>query len=178
MKDQTVVCIASGPSLTEDDCRLVQKSGHPTIVTNTTWKIAPFATVLMAGDGAWWDAYGHEVTIPARKVCCSQAMAKRHGIQYFKPKQSHWNSGMAAIWYAEAQGASRVILLGYDCKMRGNLRHWHGDHDRTKNPAPRMITGWAKNFARMPVKVPVVNASRDTTITRWPKMALEDALTC
>lgn len=174
--DGTVVCIASGPSLTEDDCRLVESSGHRTIVINSSWKIARFAEVLLAGDGAWWEAYGAEVDIPARRVCCSQATANRLGLEYFKPALPHWNSGMVAIWLAQSIGAERIVLLGYDCKMQKGLRHWHGDHDRTKNPAPQMIKGWTRNFARMPVKVPVVNATRDTAITRWPRIPLESSL--
>lgn len=173
---RTVVCIASGPSLTEDDCALVEISGHAVIVINNSWRLAPFADVLLAGDGAWWDAYVAEVTIPAERVCCGEAAAKRHGIEFFKPRQAHWNSGMAAIWYAQAQGAARVVLLGYDCKAQHGKRHWHGDHDRTKNPPMTTISGWARNFARMPVGGPVVNSSRDTAITRWPRVPLELAL--
>jgi hypothetical protein len=173
---RTVVCIASGPSLTVDDCQAVQASGLPVIVINSSWRLAPFADVLLAGDGAWWDANAAEVTIPAHKVCCGQAAARKHRIEYFRPVRSQWNSGMASIWYAQDNGADRVILLGFDCKAPNGKRHWHGDHPKTKNPSLSMITGWAKNFARMPVKIPVVNASRDTAITRWPLVPLEQAL--
>lgn len=173
---KTVVCIASGPSLTEKDCRLVEASGHPCIVINSSWRLAPFADVLLAGDGEWWEAYGHEVDIPAHRVCCREEAAVSHGIEYFQPPAKRWNSGMAAIWYAQDNGADQVILLAYDCKAPHGQRHWHGDHALTQNPPLRMIRGWARNFERMQVSVPVVNGSRNSAITRWPRTLLEVAL--
>lgn len=171
-----MVCIASGPSLTEADCSLVERSGLPAIVINTSWRLARFADVLLAGDGAWWDANAADVEIDAHGVCCSEAAANRHGIEWFKPLKPHWNSGMAAIWYAQARGAGQVILLGYDCKVTGGRKHWHPDHERTKNPPESMVKGWARNFAQMPCRGSVINASRDTAITRWPRVPLEQAL--
>lgn len=173
---RSVVCIASGPSLTAEDCALVERSGLPSVVVNTSWRIARFADVLLAGDGAWWDANAAEVDIHAHRVCCGQAAARRHGVEFFKPLQAHWNSGMAAIWYAQARGAGQVILLGYDCRVVDGRRHWHPDHEKTKNPPESMVRGWARNFAQMPCSGPVMNASRDTTITRWPRVSLEHAL--
>src|SRR5690606_3319410 len=61
-----VVCIASGPSLTADDCEAVkawraQEEGRGVIVTNTTFRLCPWADVLYALDAAWWKQYLREV---------------------------------------------------------------------------------------------------------------------
>src|SRR5690606_36428084 len=85
---RTVVCIASGPSLTADDVETVRRwrqeaqgehagagqdasaggpdrewAGGPVgvVVTNTTFRAAPWADVLYAMDRAWWLRYLDEV---------------------------------------------------------------------------------------------------------------------
>src|SRR3546814_7286157 len=58
----TVACIASGPSLTAEDCESIRTAGLPAIVTNNTWQLAPWADVLYAGDYQWWKRYGEECT--------------------------------------------------------------------------------------------------------------------
>src|SRR5262245_15095240 len=58
---KTVVCIASGPSLIAEDCAKVKASGHPTIVTNTTFRMCPWAHVLFGFDSKWWLEYIAEV---------------------------------------------------------------------------------------------------------------------
>ena len=56
-RGRTVVCIASGPSLTAEDCELVRESGCPVIVTNTTFRLCPWADMLYAFDRPWWNHY-------------------------------------------------------------------------------------------------------------------------
>ena len=65
---RAVVVIASGPSLTEDDCEAVRKSGLPAFVVNTTFRRCPWADVLVAHDSKWWQTYGAEVVITATNV--------------------------------------------------------------------------------------------------------------
>lgn len=179
----TVVCLASGPSLTAQDCDRVRTSGLPTVVTNTTYRMAPWATVLMAYDSKWWDLHGQEVkaTFTGHKVTFARS-GERHGAQSlalckFRP---YGNSGAAAVSLAVLAGARKVVMLGYDCQHTGGQTHWHGNH-----PAP---LGNAGSVARWPAKFAqlaqyarqsgcnVVNASRETALTCFPRVRLEDEI--
>lgn len=59
-KGETVVCIASGPSLTPEICqrvRAAQLAGKcRVIVVNSSCMLAPFADVLFFTDSGWYDA--------------------------------------------------------------------------------------------------------------------------
>lgn len=181
---KTVVCIASGPSLTPEDCELVRASGHPVIVTNTTFKMCPWADVLFGFDAKWWKHYRKEVAaeFKGRKISASPR-AEQYGAE--TPFPVPWfsiyrNSGCCAVSIAIAAGASKVVLIGYDCGFIGRRRHWHGDHpDGMANAStlldwPRLFGLLAKQARRAGVKV--VNASRHTRLTCFDLVKLEDVL--
>ena len=95
-----------------------------------------------------------------------------------KPFKAYGNSGGGAIAMAVKAGASRVILLGYDCQKSGGKVHWHGDHPQGLGNAGSMPK-WPEQFKRLAASiegVEVINCSRDTALRAFPRMALEDAL--
>lgn len=180
---RTVVCIASGPSLGADDCDLVRASGWPVVVTNTTFRLCPWADVLVAHDEAWWKLYRTEVQagFPGQKVCCAPG-GRRFGAQWLglQKHKTFRNSGAAAISLAVLAGAKRVVLLGYDCQHTGARTHWHGDH-----PAPLGNAGsvarWPQTFRQVAQyaaqqRCEVLNATRATALTSFPRVRLEDVL--
>lgn len=177
-----IVCIASGPSLTAEDCDLVLESGLPTIAVNCSWEIANFAHVIYAGDPQWWVAHHDSINVSANKWSCSASTCDRYrDVNLFKVgNQAHiigWNSGMRAIELAKYFGASKVILLGYDCSVKNGI-HWHGPHIKTNNPNEAICLKWQKQFARIKkeIGVPVINCSRYTELTCFEKSTLEDEL--
>ncbi|WKT59112.1 hypothetical protein Q2E61_09245 [Microbulbifer thermotolerans] len=89
------------------------------------------------------------------------------------------NSGAGAIALADLFGARRVILLGYDCKTgRDGRRHWHGDHPSALKNAGS-LPRWPDQFEKMARRMrhlEIINATRDTALTMWPRMDLEKAL--
>lgn len=172
---QTVVCVASGPSLAAEDCEWVRRSGLPTIAVNSSWRLAPFCTVLYAGDCAWWDAYGKDVNIDAERWTCSRSAHVKHGIN-LHPVAGAYNSGARAIEFAIDHGASNVILLGYDCSLDDGV-HWHGPHDATENPTTHKVELWRRHFKRVAEiarkkNVQVVNASRKTALECFERVEL------
>lgn len=181
---KTIVCIASGPSLVAEDCALVKESGHPTIVTNTTFKLCPWADVLMAFDSKWWRQYGSEAKaeFKGKLLTCSQGagyagIPTMHGQAWFR---SFGNSGTASIALAVFAGAAKVILLGYDCQKTGGKSHWHGDHPPMLSNAGSMGE-WPRKFANVArfsreQGVEVLNASRETALTCFPLVSLEDVV--
>lgn len=183
-KGRTVVCIASGPSLNEADCETVRLSGHPTIVCNTSFRIAPWAEVLFGFDSAWWRMYRAEIdeVFKGRRLTYS-AQGRAYGCESGHQQpwfQSFGNSGATSIGLAVIGGASKVVLLGYDCQTTGGQTHWHGDHPpglgngKSLDKWPRQFGQVAKSAGRK--GVPVVNCSRQTALTCFPRLELAEAL--
>lgn len=187
----TVVIVASGPSLTPDQCEAValwQLTPAPeprrVIAINTSYRLAPFADVLYACDGAWWKAHATEVfaAFPNRARLWTQDKnaATEHGIQFVaststrglsrKPGLIHqgMNSAYQAINLAFLWGARRFILLGVDC--RGG--HWHGEHPAPLNrslPHKQWIERFADLARDLKVEgVDVVNCSPGTALRAFP----------
>lgn len=180
---RTVVCIASGPSLTPEDCEAVRVSGHPAIVTNTTFLLCPWADVLFGFDSKWWRAHPDALNFEGRKISASR-IAGNLGVEtvFCSPWfRAFGNSGACAISLALAGGAAKVILLGFDCSFAPDgKKHWHPDHpDGMSNCAS--IAAWPKRFAQVAkdaekAGVPVLNASRRTALTCFERVELADAL--
>ncbi len=183
-RGRTVVCIASGPSLTAEDCEAVKASGHPSVVTNTTFRMAPWADVILGMDLKWWQEYGAEVKAkcPGRRMSTSHA-ARSYGAESLW--QCGWfpsvlNSGQAAISLAMVSGAKKVVLLGYDCQKTGGKWHHHGDHPKHLGNAGS-IKRWPKHFEIMARDaqrdgLQIVNATRETALKCFPRVDLEAAL--
>lgn len=174
---QTVFCIASGPSLTPEDCALVEASGHPIVAVNSSWKAVRSASVIFGGDQAWWDAYRHEIDIPAKLWTCNMNASLKHGLLLLRNPARHWNSGLRAIELAVFLGAAKVVLLGYDCSVKKGL-HWHGKHVKTQNPTTSLCQSWELQFNQLSktLKVPVVNCSRETSLKCFPRAKIEEIL--
>lgn len=100
-----------------------------------------------------------------------------HGAEYIRFNHGN-NSGAGAIGLGHHFGAQRIILLGYDCQYKGGKRHWHGDHPKGLGNAGK-VDKWGAQFQKMADSVrdiEVVNATRETALTCFPKVTLEDAL--
>lgn len=176
---KTFICVGSGPSLTHEDCQKIQSVNIPTIAVNNSWRATPFCTVVYAADCCWWEAYSDEITIPAERWCGDSFTAKRFGINYFSSKiPGSFNSGQRAIELAIHMGASRVLLVGYDCSVRKGT-HWHGRHALLANPDSFSVNLWHDEFKRLQQEHPsieILNCSRRTRLKCFPLMSLEAAL--
>jgi len=95
-----------------------------------------------------------------------------------KPFRAFGNSGAGAIALAAKAGARRVLLLGYDCQKTGGKAHWHGDHPEGLGNAGS-IHKWPAQFAQLKASmagVEIINCSRATALTCFPRQPLEAAL--
>lgn len=174
---KTVFCVGSGPSLTKKDCAAIEKTGSPIIAVNSSWQAVPSASILFAGDEAWWTANLSQLNTRAALWTTSMSASLKYNLRLFKSSGRHWNSGLRAIELAESLGAEKVVLLGYDCSVRRGA-HWHGKHDKTLNPTSGVCQSWIAQFKQLSqrVKVPVINCSRETVLTCFPQVNLEDIL--
>lgn len=194
---KTVVCIASGPSLTAEDCELVRQSGHVVIVANTTFRIAPWADALFAFDVKWWDEYHKEVdaVFKGRKFGYSTPCVRYGAESLFHEAWFHSfsNSGACAVGLAIACGAQKIVMLGYDCQKTDGKVHWHSDHpSRMSDKQARKrwpdgmsnaesINRWPKQFKAVADYAKergavVLNASRVTALDCFPRVNLQEVL--
>lgn len=133
-------------------------------------------------DEKWWREYIREVRtrFQGLKVSTTQSSSLYHlerAVQNGLPMETFGNSGGGAIALAFLWGAQRVILLGYDCQRTHGKTHWHGDHPKTLGNA-RSLPKWTIQFSALRKKLAgeIINCSRETALTMFPRMPLEDAL--
>lgn len=195
---QEVTIIASGPSLTRDDCERVREwrdagGGRAVIVVNLSFRLARWADVLYAADVEWWRQHHLEaLQFQGEKWTCTGEPARIHGINRCEARfgqglcrdprylNTGGNSGYQAINLAYHFGARRIILIGYDMQHTGGLKHWHSDYpEGMDNATP--VASWRRRFEPLARDlkhdgVRVINATRQTALECFERMPLEDAL--
>lgn len=181
VKGGEVVCIASGPSLTEADVELVRQwrgEKRCVFVANNSFRIAPWADAMYAMDSGWWGVHKKEaLKFPGLKfTSCSKLLpdVKRLPLHSFN---NFGNSGAAIVMLAQVCGAKAVYLLGYDCQFTNGKSHWHGDHAAPLKNA-LSVDKWPQKFRNLShvLRVKVVNCSRETALDAFPRASLEECL--
>lgn len=185
-KDETVLCVASGPSIDTDDIEYA-KHRCRTIVINDNYQLAPWADVLYACDLKWWDWHNGCPDFIGMKFTQDRTAAQKYRLNYIKgvplpglsdsfdELHTGSNSGYQAINLAHLLGAKRILLTGYDMKFSSNgASHWFGDHpDGVRSCYERFI----KCFETIDQeRVEIINCTRDTDLTCFPQMTLQEAL--
>ena len=176
---KTVAVVASGPSLTLEDCEALRVAGIPTVAVNTSWRAARHACVIYAGDEGWWKAHIDEIDIDAERWTSAKQAARRMRL-HWHVRTGPYNSGMRAVQLAMDKGAKRIILLGFDCSLANGI-HWHGPHTKTGNPRPDSAAAWQRHFAGVAAeakkrRVTIVNCSRYTALKCFARATLESEL--
>lgn len=188
----TVVCLGSGPSLTQQDIDACRGRGL-TIAVNTTYKKALWATALYAADKKWWESVDFAPDFGGLKFSIEPKHrdADAHAVHTLKNTgrigletgafglRTGANSGYQAINLAVHMGARRIILLGYDMQPGPSGEHHHH---------PEHVDGYYPDYVNGPAAfeglvqplrdlgIHVWNCSRQTAITAFPRATLQDAL--
>ncbi|MCH4563353.1 hypothetical protein MKP05_09445 [Halomonas sp. EGI 63088] len=143
------------------------------IVTNNTYQLCPWADVLYAMDRKWWT-----VMTPSFSGECLTAAGNVPGAtRTAAPKGG--NSGAGALLLARHRGATRILMLGYDCQVGDDgQRHWHGAHRQGLGNAVSLpkFYGQFAQAAEQLLDVEVINCSRATALDMWPRGDLAQAL--
>jgi hypothetical protein len=192
------VCIASGPSLTAEDVAFVRGKAKA-IAINASYAIAPWADVLYCADVNpfkwYWNSgpRGYESVamrdFQGKKYSLTSNAAKYAGVVVLKQWREEGlsldptklclgkNSGYQAINLAVLLGAKRIVLLGYDMQPGPGGEYYFGaSHpDRKRSP----YKSFREKFPTIvkPLKdagVEIVNCSRQTALTCFPRKALTD----
>jgi hypothetical protein len=188
----TVVCLGGGPSLTPEDVNRCQ--GQATVIAiNDAYRLAPWADVLYAADARWWKVHQGVPSFAGLKYSLQPDAARWPGVQILQNTGSEGlelaptglrtgrNGGYQAINLAVSLGATRILLLGYDMqRLPGQPSHWFGEHPptlRAYSPYEDFCVMFTMLVAPLQqVGVTVINCSRQTALTCFPRMPLEDAL--
>lgn len=126
-------------------------------------------------DVAWWKVHLEEV----KRSFNGRRFSTNHvaGVEKIAINAQR-NSGLAAIRIAIHFGASKIILLGYDCQHTKGKKHWHGDHPSGLGNAGS-IARWPVQFERLAKEIQgfdIINCSRETALTCFPRADLECVL--
>lgn len=134
---ETVVILATGPSLNEEQVNYVSharaQGGCRVLTVNNSYQLAPWADIHVACNDNWWDYYwkNDEVlrNMKADRYTRYKHQADKFGIHYIDsivkdglskdPSVIHINkgSGPIAINIATLSGFKKIILLGHDMKF-------------------------------------------------------------
>ena len=184
---KTVVILASGPSLTQEQIDAALASGYPTIAVNSTWEKMPTATMLYAGDFLWFkfniakvraakfkgEIWTQDNTVASRWPGIKRIRGTNRKGLGKDVIHINGNSGTQAINLAYLQGYRRIILLGFDMKLGPNgERHHHKDHahpmvqNQTFNQWLDQLQDVARDLEAE--KCEVLNATPDSALKSFP----------
>ncbi len=199
---ETIVVIGGGSSLTRADCDYVRDKAHVIAIKEAAVSSlphitppAPWADVLYAADYKWWKFEkgapgfaGLKYTIEEQP---GQPMNVFPGVQLLRNTgetgleldptglRTGFNSGYQAVNLAVHLGASRIVLLGFDC-WRGptGQQNWFGSHPaHVESPYPVFLQCFASIVEPLKAAgVEVLNCSRFTVLSAFPRVPLEDVL--
>ena len=165
-------------------------------VINNSYQLAPWADLLYAADGKWWEYHVAARGFSGLKVTPDAAAARRYGLNRVSlvPETAEecariflggdgsighgGNGGFQTVNLVTAFGARRQIWIGLDfCG-----EHWHGKHpDALKNPRPQTLEKWRKRLDGQAdelkrLGVEVLNVSSTSALTNYRKCSLPEAL--
>lgn len=183
---ETIVCVATGPSLTDEDVQFCRGRAR-VIAIKQAVQLAPWADALYACDGKYWKYYAKELPqIPLRygldpgvaRYGTTLRNTGETGLE-LKPNglRTGKNSGYQAINLAVHLGARRIVLLGYDLKI-GASAHFFGEHPWGGRPPVEHFRPFFSTLVE-PLKdlgIEIVNASRRTALTCFECTTITEAL--
>lgn len=192
---ETVVCMATGPSLNQADADFVRGRAR-VICVNDAHRLAPWADVLYSSDRRWWPHYKGVPSFKGMKFGVGSASRKDnpfpgldipvlrntgyHGLELDPAGlRTGRNSGYAAINLAFHFGPARIVLLGYNLGTPGNRVHFFGDHPPGLTQMPSLYPAWRKSFETLvePLRtagVEIINCTVNTSLTCFPCRPLRE----
>ena len=120
----TWAILASGPSMNQQTADFVRNKCKVAVISDT-YKLAPWADILVSNDRKWWEFHQEAFDFKGRKFCSQEL----RGVEQFRDHvHVGRNSGLMAMCIARFLGAKRLLLCGFD--MHGS--HFFGAHPISK----------------------------------------------
>ena len=146
--------------------------------------------MLYAADARWWDSHQGAPSFGGVRVTQDAGAARRWKLHYIRSRRSpgfsrQWdcvhrgdNSGFQALNLAVLAECAPIVLLGFDLKLQGTQRHWFGDHpgELNVNSPYRLFIAAFNDAALRHPEIPIINATRESALTCWPKAPLRSVL--
>ena len=189
---KTVFVIGGGTSLKGFNWSLLHNK-H-VIGCNDAYKLGDWVDICCFGDAKWYRHHknnglatfgGIKVTWRSEFIDDPNVMVLkgRPGGLFLKPEWIGWNTntGALAINLAVKLGCKKIILLGFDMKLREDgIGNWYDNQlDKPKNEVfKKFHRGFVCLASDMKKKVPevvVLNANPDSDLDVFPKITLEEA---
>lgn len=192
-----VVIAAPGPSLTAEVADLCRD--EIVIAVNDAWRLLPWAKMLYACDGSWWQFHdgcpefqGEKWTSHGlRPMNDKREIADRYGLRIvrgeLKPGFSrdaavlHYghNGGFQAVNLALLMGGNPLVLVGFDMRPVEGRSHFFGEH-----PRPLRHTTSYQPFIRhfetaardLPKGLQILNATPASALKCFPFVDLAELL--
>jgi hypothetical protein len=148
-----VVVVAPGPSLTSDVAERCRP--YTCMAVKEAYRLLPHAEVLYGCDAKFWDrndgcedfkgekwsSHGANGIDDKREVAVKYGLRLvqgigKHGFS-LNPNAIHYggSSGFQAINLAILFGATYIVLVGFDMRVRDGRRYYFGDHPNRTRPA-------------------------------------------
>lgn len=193
-RSDTWVCVASGPSLTDEDLDYCRRMGWSLATCNLTFRRVPDAEVFLATDSRFWKRYGPEVLLTMAPDCelwtgDHWASVNFGRVRRFdRQDKGAWPSAPGRACWGALSGfkllglvgvrvpkPSRIILLGYDHQHTGGKCHHHEDYPNGWTNAANLEnhTHRYETLAKE-ADVEILNASRETALTCFPRITLRE----
>ena len=181
---QPVFILATGPSQNQADIDRVRGLGT-VIAINNAMDYAPWADILYAADEAWLRTYNHRSFKGRKLTICKRGAdygfevipfhnLTNKGFGRTVVRNGH-NGGFHMLNWGLIHEAGPFCLLGYDFQHTNGKRHCHDDHPQGMgNMGALDLHVRAMNIAAMDTfGKTVVNCTRETALTCFPRMDLE-----
>ncbi|RWF66851.1 hypothetical protein [Mesorhizobium sp.] len=194
LEGRTVVLIGGGPSHAEIDLALLK--GHRFAAINSGCrKVRPIATkddILYFTDNSWCEQHLDLIEDwPGLVICANRHAKNRLGerVRYIDildltarigalSEHVQASSGHILACLLQEMGATREILVGFECKAVDGRTHGHEDYNGLHDMAVfegQFLPGW-RGLAKV-LTIDVINATPSSAIDCFPFRSLEDCLT-
>jgi len=169
----TWALLAPGPSATAEQAEAVYAAGIPLGVISSAYPLAPHAAFIAATDSRWWRTYPDALKSPAKKY----TMHSVRGVEHVRIRGFNAaNSGVLGLEVAKRQGATRILLLGFD--MHGT--HFFGPYtnglSNTADKRRRIHLHQYQQWASRNPEVEVINCTPGSAIAAFPMGGLDEFL--
>jgi hypothetical protein len=187
---ETCAIVASGPSVDRSAIESL-KGNCRVVVINNGLTLAPWADMLYAADGKWWDANPEARSFEGLKVTPDLQASLRYkqlkliNLVTGDEKRENrislergvigrgGNSAFQALNLCVQFGAKTIVMHGFDfCG-----EHWHGPHPRTlRNPRPSSLAKWAavldaEAASLKMMGIEVLNASEISVLKNYQRVS-------
>ena len=173
---------------------------------NDAYRLAPDAALLHACNWQWWDARWDQVRdLPAEKWTTSAVAAGKYGIRWIaevnepglstNPDVLHHghSSGYQLVGQAYRNGATRILLLGYDLKFAPDYdgasrqigsgpRHFFGEYEAALQHWPKVKVRAGVHYELVEMYgaiarqglVEIINCTPGSALDCFPVMDIRD----